>query len=428
MCYTLAMKYKKTTLKNGLRVLTAPMKDSPTVTALVLVTAGSKYETKEINGLSHFLEHMCFKGTERRPTAHTISKELDGMGAESNAFTGQEYTGYYAKANPKHAYKLVDILSDLYLNPIFDPKEIEKEKGVITQEILMYEDMPHRHVQDVFLELLYGDQPAGWNIAGTPETVAKMNREHFVKYRKEHYVAKKTIVVVAGHFDEKNMIKEITKAFSTIPNTKAIEKLKVKEGQKTPELKVKFKKTDQTHLVIGVRTFGVKDKDVAALKVLSTVLGKGMSSRLFQKMREELGICYYVRAGSDEYTDHGYLAISAGVDKTRVVEAVRAIMHELRGLISTPIPKEEIEKAKEYMISGMSMGLETSDSVGEFLVFQEALKKDILSPEEIEKKLRKITSKDIQRVAKNILKNDRLNMAVVGDVTDEKAIQEVLRF
>lgn len=422
------MKYKKTTLKNGLRIITAPMKESPTVTVLVLVATGSKYETKEINGLSHFLEHMCFKGTSKRPTAHTISLELDGMGADSNAFTGQEFTGYYAKANPKHVHTIIDILSDIYLNPIFDPKEIEKEKGVIVQEILMYEDMPHKQVQDIFLEVLYDGQPAGWNIAGTPEIVQTMTREDFIRYRKTHYVAKKTIVVVAGNFPEKKTIQEIQKAFHEIPNTKVVGKLPVKESQAEPALKVKFKKTDQTHLVMGVRAFDIKSKHIPTLRVLSAVLGKGMSSRLFQKLREEMGVCYYVRAGSDEFTDHGYLAVSAGVDKTRVTEVVKAIMAELRTLITTPIPEREIEKAKEYIISGLSMGLETSECVAEFLVFQEALKQKIESPKSVIESIRKVTSKEVQKVAKEIFKNEGLNMAIVGDIVDEKEIRSVLTF
>src|ERR1035437_6720488 len=200
------MKFKKTKLKNGLTIITVPMKDNPSVTVLVMVKAGSKYETKKINGLSHFLEHMCFKGTSKRPKAIDISRELDGLGAQNNAFTGQEYTGYYAKAHPKHFSKILDVISDVYLKLVCEQKEIEKEKGVIVEEINMYEDMPSRIVQDIFLEAVYGDQPAGWNIAGTKENVRKMTRKDFLKYRMENYVAKGTIILVAGDINEKKSI------------------------------------------------------------------------------------------------------------------------------------------------------------------------------------------------------------------------------
>ena len=199
------MKFNKTILKNGLRVITVPMKDNPTVTVLMMVEAGSKYETKEINGLSHFLEHMCFKGTTKRPKAIDISQELDTVGAQYNAFTSQEYTGYYAKADFKHLDLLLDVVSDMYLNPIFEDKEIEKEKGVIIEEINMYEDLPHRKVQEIFMKLLYGDQPAGWDIAGTKDNIKNIKRSDFLDYRRKHYVPSATTLVVAGRFDEKKV-------------------------------------------------------------------------------------------------------------------------------------------------------------------------------------------------------------------------------
>ncbi|MEI7480231.1 MAG: pitrilysin family protein, partial [bacterium] len=219
------MNFKRKILSNGLRVVTVPMKDNPTVTVLVMVEAGSKYETKDINGLSHFLEHMCFKGTEKRPKASDISSELDGVGARYNAFTSTEYTGYYAKAEARHLDKVLDVISDMYLHPVFDEKEIEKEKGVICEEINMYEDLPQRKVEEVFNELLYGDQPAGWSIAGTKDVVRKMTREDFVKYRGKNYLPKATTLVVSGNFDEKTIIKKITTAFKGMPEGRKQTKL-----------------------------------------------------------------------------------------------------------------------------------------------------------------------------------------------------------
>ena len=349
------MKFSKKTLNNGLRIITIPMKRNPSVTCLVMVEAGSKYEVKEKNGLSHFLEHMCFKGTKRRPKAADISRELDSIGAEYNAFTGQEYTGYYAKAHPKHISKILEVISDMYLNPIFDEQEIEKEKGVIVEEINMYEDMPQRHVHDLWSELLYGDQPAGWNIAGPREVVKAMKREDFVKYRGEHYVAKGTMITIAGDFAEAKILKEMEKLFTQVSVAKKYDKKKVVERQSTPQILVKFKETDQAHLILGVRSYPILDKRTITLGVLNTVLSGGMSSRLFQKLRDKMGVCYYVRSENNPYTDHGNLAVSTGVDTKRVPEVLAAILNEFFRLKNQLVPVDELTKAKDYFIDRKSV-------------------------------------------------------------------------
>ena len=223
------MKFSKKVLKNGLRVITVPMKDNPTATVLVLVEAGSKYEEKKVNGISHFLEHMCFKGTSKRPKAIDISKELDTLGSQYNAFTAQEYTGYYAKSDAKHFHKIFDVVSDIYLNSTFPEIEMEKEKGVIIEEINMYEDMPQRHVQDLIMELLYGDQPAGWNIAGDKKNIFRMKRDDFVNYKKQHYLPEATVLVVAGAVTEKEVMTEVNKIFGKVVRGKKVNKRKVKE-------------------------------------------------------------------------------------------------------------------------------------------------------------------------------------------------------
>ncbi len=422
------MNFKKTKLKNGLRIIMVPMKDAPTATVMVLVEAGSKYETKDTNGISHFLEHMCFKGTERRPKASDISRELDSLGAQYNAFTSQEYTAYYAKAQAKKLPQLIDIVADMYLNPIFDPAEIEKEKGVIVEEINMYEDLPHRHVQEMFLELLYGDQPAGWDVAGPRENVRAMTRDHFVAYRNAHYVAKGTIVIVAGNFKPNLVQKQILKVFGNISTGKKSGKLAVTESQSVPAIKIKQKKTDQMHLVLGVRAYDIFDKKLAALRVLAGVLGGGMSSRLFHRMRDVMGVCYYVHAGSDEYTDHGAFSVSAGVDKTRVVEAVQAIVEECKKLTTELVPEAELRKVKDYIIGNTFLSLESSDSIANFIGGQEVLKGEVKKPLELTAKIEKVTAREIQKVAQEIFQNKNLNLAVVGDVSDQSALEKVLVF
>src|SRR3989338_6715948 len=305
------MNFSKKVLKNGLRVIVVPMQDNPTATVLVLAEAGSKYETKKINGISHFLEHMWFKGTTKRPKAIDISKELDALGSQYNAFTAQEYTGYYAKSHAKHFRKIFNVVSDIYLNSTFPETEMDKEKGVIIEEINMYEDMPQRHVQDLMMKLLYGDTPAGWNIAGEKKNILHMKRDNFVKYKKEHYLPEATVLVVAGQVSEQNVLKEVKRIFGAIPRGRKAGKVKVKQKQRHPQALVKWKKTDQTHFVLSVRSYDFFNKKSPTLSVLGGILGGGMSSRLFQKLREEMGVGYYVRAFNDAFTDHGFFQISA---------------------------------------------------------------------------------------------------------------------
>lgn len=422
------MKYKRKVLKNGLRVITVPMKDNPTVTVLVLVEVGSKYESKKINGVSHFLEHMCFKGTVKRPKAIQIVTELDSVGAQYNAFTSQEWTGYYAKANSKHSDLLIDVVSDIYLNPLIPKEEVEKERGVIIEEINMYNDMPNLKVQELITKLLYGDQPAGWDVAGTKETVGATTRDDIFNYRHNAYVAGKTTVVVAGSFNEKKILSQIEKSFKNCSTEKGLTKLAVAEAQNEPQILKEDRKIDQTHLVLGVRTFDAYNKQNAVLRVLSGVLGGGMSSRLFEKMRNELGICYYVRNTTDALSDHGFFSISAGVKNERLIEALSGIMGELELLKNELVSKKELDKVKEYLVAGMYLHLESSDSVADFYGSDEILNKKLKKPEEVAKEIYKVTAKEINDLAKKIFVNKNLNLAIVGPQSDDTKIKEVLKF
>ena len=276
--------FKKHVLKNGLRVVLIPSPQSLAAAALVSVESGSKYETKNINGISHFLEHMCFKGTKKRPTTLALSSEMESLGAVFNAFTGHELTGYFAKVSPEKIDNALEIVSDLYLNPIFNEKEFEKEKGVIIEEINMYEDLPMKKVQDLFLELVYGDQPAGRPVIGDKAIIRSMTRQNLLAYRQIHYVPKATAVIVAGAFDKKKMLKRIEKLFGAIPEGEKSGKEKVKESQKIPQTLLYFKESDQTHLVLGLRTFDMYDERKYALAILGAILEGGMSSRLFQSV------------------------------------------------------------------------------------------------------------------------------------------------
>ena len=422
------MKFKKHTLKNGLRIITVPMKDNPTVTVLVLVETGSKYENKKIKGLSHFLEHMCFKGTTRRPKAIDISKELDNLGSQYNAFTGHEYTGYYAKSEARHFKQILDIVSDIYLHSTFPETEIEKEKGVIIEEINLYNDRPDIRVHEILYRLLYGDTPAGWDIIGTKETVRNTKRPDFLSYQKDHYVASATTVIVAGNIKEREALEAAKKAFAPIETSRKKGKERVVEKQNKPQVKIEYKKTDQSHLVLGIRTFDVFDKRNPTLSVLSGILGGGMSSRLFQRLREEMGTCYRVGSSSNYFTDHGFFEISAGVDNKRVIEVLKAILIELRDLKTRKVDREELNKVKEYMIGNLNLELESSDSLANFFGGQEIMKRKIEDSAEIAQKIRRVTAEDIKILANQVFKDRHLNLALVGPFKNPKGFQSIFKF
>jgi len=411
---------KKTTLENGLRIITVPNKGSLTTTVLILVEAGSKYETKEINGISHFLEHMCFKGTERRPKSIDITSELDGIGASYNAFTSMEYTGYYAKARTEHFDKILDVVSDIYLNQLFRPEEIDKERGVIVEEINMYEDLPMRRVQELFTSLLYGDQPAGWDITGKKEVVNSLKRDDFVNYRSQHYLAQSSVVIVAGDFEENEAIEKIKKTFSLIKTGEKRSKQKTIEDQSKPEVLIKSKKTDQSHLIVGVRTYNVLDPRRYALEILSEIIGGGMSSRLFQKIREEMGAAYYIRSESDLYTDHGFLAASAGVEHGKINQVIETIINEFKRISEESVSEKELTTAKEHLAGNLVMGLETSDEIAAFYGSQEILTKKILNLEEVLKNIQAVSSEQIKEIAQDIFQNKKVNLAVIGPFEEER--------
>lgn len=418
----------KKTYKNGLRVLTIPMKDNPTVTVLVLVGTGSHYETKELNGISHFLEHMCFKGTTKRPNPKIISHELDALGCSYNAFTGQEMTGYYAKGDAKKFVKIFDVISDVYLNSIFPEKEIEKEKGVIIEEINMYEDMPQSHVQELFNKVLYGDQPAGWSIAGRKENIYKMKRDDFIKYKKDHYTAKNTIIIVSGNIKNKDVYREVDKYFKDINNNKIIKQIKTNDTQTKPNILIKYKKTDQTHIVLGFRTFSVMDKRTMTAFLLGAILGMGMSSRLFTKLREDMGVAYYVRSYNESSYDHGAFQISAGINNKRVKEVLIEIIKECNLLVKEKITEKELNKVKSFIIGNLKMSLEATDDVANFYGNQELVKKEIKTLEDRIKEIKKITTNDIQRLAKEIFKTKNLNLAMIGPQKETSTFKEFLNF
>ncbi len=406
---------EKIILSNGLRLLFVPQKEARTVTALILVGAGSKYETKAINGLSHFLEHMLFKGTKKRPTSLEVASVLDRVGGDYNAFTDREYTGYFAKVRPEHFHLALDWVSDIFLHPLLLPEAIEREKGVILEELHMYLDTPLQYIGEVWEKLLYGDQPAGWDILGTKETILGVDQKKLLDYFSQHYSSRNTVLAFAGCLGDKEKIKrEVEKVFQAMNQESPADKLKVKEEQITPRSLIKFKKTDQTHLSLGVRGYDGQDERRWAQAVLAVILGGNMSSRLFNIIREEHSLAYYVRTFPQTYTDTGYLMTQAGIANQKVEKAVQLILEEYQKMARGEIQPSETEKGKEYLKGSLSLSLESSSSLASFYAQQELLGPAVLSPEEITQKINQVTQEDVCRVAKELFVPAKLNLALIG--------------
>jgi len=417
-------------MRQKLKKIIIPVRGTNTAAILVMVGTGSKYENKKTSGLSHFVEHMLFKGTKKRPNTLIISSDLDRLGGEYNAFTGKEYTGYWVKVSKEKIEPAIEILSDMFLNSLFKQSEIEREKGVIIEELNMYQDNPLMHIEDVFEECLYGDTPAGRDTIGTKENILSFKRSDFVKYFSSQYGPNNTIICVAGNINKKKTHQLIDKYFlrpeflSRGKNFK--DKELVEDIQEKPQTKIKYKQTDQVHLSLGVRTFPWRHKNELATRLLAVILGGSMSSRLFINLRERKGLAYYVRTSAEFYTDTGYLTTQAGVPINKFNEAVKIILNEYNKLKKITVKKEEFERVKDLIIGRLALQLESADSMASWYARQEIMKlaveridkeraKDsVLTPKDYLKKIKKITINDIKRVSQEIFVDSRLNLAAIG--------------
>ena len=412
--------FNKSALKNGLRTLTAPMKNANSVTVLLLVGTGSKYETKDINGISHFLEHMFFKGTQKRPNTLAISETLDKIGGQYNAFTSKEVTGFWAKVDKKHTDVALDWISDIFLNSKFDAEELEREKGVVTEELNMYLDTPTSYVSELFEELLYGDTPAGWRIVGEKETIAAYNREKLMDYFQSHYSNDNTVLCVAGDIDQADIEKKLAEYFADIQIRKAAEKLPVKESQSKPGIFLHYKKTDQTHFCLGVRAYDMYDKRRFALQLISVVLGGNMSSRLFISVRERNGLGYYIHTSVDSATDTGYLVTQSGIKNDSLEKAIGLVLKEYKDIRDNGVSPDELQKAKDFVRGSASLSLDSSDALASFYTTQEVMRQEVMTPEQKLEMIDNVTADDIKKVAKDIFVNAKLNLSVIGPFEEKE--------
>ncbi len=418
--------YKKTTLSTGLRVITVPQNDTETVTILVLVKTGSKYESKDIAGISHFLEHMFFKGTTNRKNAIEVIEPLDEIGGLCNAFTGEEYTGYWAKVDNKHIDIIIDWVSDIYLNSTIPTKEIEKERGVIKEEFNMYLDNPMMYLSEVWKRVLYGNQPAGRDIIGTKSTILNITRKQIVDYMKSQYTATNTVVCVAGKISENEVIKKIEKAFKNISGKKAKNKEVVLENQKEPKVLIHKKNTGQSQVAIGFRGYNNLHKDRFILEVMADLLGGPMSSRMFTEVREKQGLAYYIRTYNDCDTDTGNFVTFSGLDNKKIFQGISSILNEYEKLTLKKVSEKELQKAKNYLKGKTVLSLESSNAKANFYGMQELLKGEIRETDDLFKEIDKVTVEDIMRVAKDIFTYKNLNLAIIGPFEDKEKFKKIL--
>ena len=424
------MNYKLHTLDSGLRALTVPMTSLESVTTTVWVKTGSRFEDKRINGISHFLEHMVFKGSGKRPSAKAISEVIDSIGGEFNAGTSKDWTSFYIKSRVGNLDTAMDVLSDMVFNPLLKSNEIEREKGTIIQEIAMYEDTPMIHIGDVFEELIFNGNPLGWEVAGTPKSVKEIRRQDFLDYRSAQYYPGNMIISVSGGIDETkalNMVKEYFGGFDKA-SSKPLSSPEFRVDQAMPMVKVNNKKSDQAHLILGFLGDNRDYKGRFAQSVLSTILSGPMSSRLFIEIRERRGLAYSIRPASERFSDTGYFGVYAGVDIKKADEAVKVILDQLYGLSDGkyPVSAKELTKTKEFLKGHMALGLEDTQAVGDFFATQALFLKEILTPEEIYKKIDAVTIDDVIYEAKRLFNPNRLNLAVIGPFTKKEKFVQLL--
>ena len=417
--------FEKRTLDNGIRVVTAAMPQIASVSCFVTLAAGSRYETPYSKGIAHFAEHMFFKGTERRPTARTIATEIDAIGGEFNAFTGKELTGYYVKCASDTRDVALDVLADMLLHSRFDPAEIEKEKGVILEEMNVYLDTPQRYVGNVYDRLLYADQPLGWDILGTKETIEATTRETFTSYLDTWYRPERIVVGVGGRIGE-GLSDCLEKILGTVEQKPTGTAAAVELPRYSSPVMLHTKASEQAHLIVGVRSYPIGHPNRYALQLLAVVLGGGMSSRLFTEVREKRGLAYYVHAANTAYTDVGTFYSGAGVDVDRVDEAITTILGELRKIAAEPVPADELEKARGYAKGRFVLRLESPQGTIQYGLRREVLEGEIEEPDELLRQLDAVTVEDVQRVAQDLFEDKRLYLALVGPFDDPTRFEKLL--
>ncbi len=420
--------YKKLTLKNGLRLMIAPRHDTQAVTVMVFVPAGSRDERRDINGVSHLVEHLAFKGTARRPSSLVLTQELDRIGAEYNAYTSKDHTCYHIKAAAKHLELLFDILSDMVLHSKFTQESLDKERGVIIEEINMYTDNPIMMVDGLFEESLFGtDHPLGWLISGPKSVIASINRESVLGYLRQFYHPRHFVVSVSGHCTQRD-VAALARKYFTIDGEaqKTPERSAFTVSQTAPRVKLHYKETEQVQLCLGYPSIGYGHPDQYPLTLLSIILGGNMSSRLFINVREQHGLAYFIKASATAYHGTGAFVVQAGLDKARLGQAIALILQELNNVRDHGVTQEELVAAKDFIEGKIILALEDSEHVADWYGKQELLEPDVMTPEQRLAKLRAVPQEDVQRVARQLFDKTKLNLALIGPYQEPEQFLKML--
>ncbi len=417
--------YRLSKLSNGTRVATVEMPWMKSISVGIWAGIGGRHESRAQSGISHFIEHMLFKGTKRR-SAKRITETVEGVGGYLNAFTTEDHTCYYAKGAARHLPRLCDVLADMYVDSQLEPLEIDREREVIREEILMYRDHPAQLVQELLSGALWPAHPLGRPLTGTEETISRFQRTELLDFMRAHYNGRSTVVTVAGRATHDEVTRQFESLLGSLPEGRAARYSRWRERQSEPQISLVREETEQTHLAMAFHAFGRHDERRFALKLLSVMLGENMSSRLFQKLRERHGFCYSVHSGVITLSDSGALNVTAGLDPKKLERALRMIIQELELFCSKAPSRNELQQAKEYTIGQTELGLESTTNqimwMGESVLGYGK----VLDPNDIERNVMAVTPEDIQAVARQCFDRSRLALAIVGQPPDEAKIRSWL--
>lgn len=418
--------YGKTTLDNGLRILTTPMPHTRSVSVGIFTGVGSRYEAEAERGISHFIEHMMFKGTERRPSAQQIAEAIEGLGGVMNANTGNEVTTYWAKVAHHHLPVALDVLVDMFHHSRFEPSEVEKERQVIIQEINRMMDMPDSWVHVLIAQLIWPAHPVGWEIAGTKESVVGITRQDMLDYIASTYTPRNTVISLAGKLDPSKVREQLMEELEAWEGESPRSFLPATDAPPGPNLRVEFKETEQAHLCVGLRGLSMNDPDRFKLRLLNVILGEGMSSRLFLEIREKRGLAYSVGSYTSYLRDTGAIILYAGVLPHKAEDVVSAMTEQLGLLREKAVPDAELSKAKEFTKGRILLRMEDTFANAQWVGQQEVLDQEVLTVDQVIEHLDAVTSADVQEVAQHLVATEQLNLAVVGPFKEEASFKACL--
>jgi predicted Zn-dependent peptidase len=411
--------------ESGITIATAAMPHMSSVSVGIWVGVGGRYEPAPLCGVSHFIEHMLFKGTRRR-NAREISQDVEGIGGYLNAFTTEELTCFYAKAGHEHFEHLWDVLADMFLHSTFDPVEIEKERSVIREELAMYLDQPHHHVQELLNETLWPDQPLGRPLTGTEKTLSALRRDDMLEFKNERYITGSILVAVAGNIEHRQAVKAVSRLARRFRQGTRRGFAPAQIEQNAPRLRLFRKDTEQTQIALGIRACSRHDERRFALRLLNVMLGENMSSRLFQVVREENGLAYSICSSMSTFDDVGSLVVSAGVETEKVEKALKLVMGELALFAQRNPSTSELRRARDYIFGQLDLSLENTENQMTWLGEQYLGYGKIITPEEVKEKLSEVTPRDIRQVARDFFRPDRLSLAMVSPLRETRGLQSIL--